>query len=103
MSEEFFTHFLNCIYMKKQIFPIPFEVIQKYKYLYFILGDIFMGGGAWLLSGLLLKPETLFTRTSFYELFVLLWFCYPALFFMYEYAKKKHEKKSCSNKKCTKD
>ena len=62
-----------------------------------------MGGGAWLLKGLLLNPDVLFTKTSLYELFVLLWFCYPASFFLYEYAKKKHKKKLYSNKEYTKD
>ena len=93
--------------MKRINFPIPFRVIQKYKYLYFILTDIFMGVGIWLFmwlfNRLFSEPEPLFTTSSFLSLFIYLWFFYFCAFFMYEYAKKKHEKKSYSEDKHTKN
>jgi hypothetical protein len=78
--------------MRKPIFPIPFEVMRKYKYLCFILTDIFMGVGTWLLKGLLFNPKPLLTTSGFLDLFVSLWFFYLFSFYMYEYAKRKNKK-----------
>jgi hypothetical protein len=89
--------------MRKQIFPISFEVIQKHKYLYFFLSDIFMGVVTWLIKRLLFMPEPLTTMSSFLELFMLLWFFYPASFYIYESVKKKYEKRLCLNNEQTKD
>jgi hypothetical protein len=88
--------------MRKPIFPIPFEVIRKHKYLYFILGDIFMGVFTWLTNKLLLTPEPLFTTSSYLSLFISLWIFYPAIFYMYEYAKRKHERKLYADNEPTK-
>jgi len=69
-----------------------------HKYLFFILADIIIGAGGWLLSGLFFNPKPLLTASSIHELFIILWFCYPATFFIYEYTRKRnginHKRKS---------